>query len=152
MEEAPANPHQEPFESTAELLSLVEAFEKGNLVPSDWNHRTRLAVAIVYVLLDSCDHARQRLRAVLPTFNRELGIDDPTLAWHETLVTVYLRAIDAALGESRSDDLVDSANQLLSGPLGDPRFVTEFYSPERLWSAEARDHFIAPDRRPLPAA
>jgi hypothetical protein len=140
------------FASIDELLGLVDAFEKGTLPLERWNHRTRIAIAIVYVLMESPDEARERLRALVPSFNRHAGLDESAFAYHETLATLYLRVIDIELSSCRSDSLLDCVHELLDGPLGQLDFATRFYSPERLWSDEARKRFVKPDRHPIPAA
>ena len=70
--------------------------------------------------------------------------------YHETITRVFLRGVRLFLAEAdRRGPLHELVNQLLLSPMGRRDWPQRFYSPERLYSTEARRGFIHPDLAPL---
>ena len=71
--------------------------------------------------------------------------------YHETITRVFLHGVRLFLEQAdRSEPLHELVNELLLSPMGARDWPLRFYSPERLFSVEARRRFVEPDLRALP--
>lgn len=75
-----------PFESLAELQTLVRRFEEASLTKAEWNHRAHLSVLAWYLLRFEESRAIERVVSGILRFNREQGIEQTRSGgYHETL-------------------------------------------------------------------
>ena len=134
------------FESAEELETLVRKFESCELPLKDFNHRAHLAVALWYLSRLPEQEALARMREGLLRFIGHYG----ETGYHETMTVFWLKAVRGFLDqpgmEARS--LADEANRLAKAR-GDSRLIYDYYSRERLSSAEARAGWREPDLKPL---
>ena len=78
-------------------------------------------------------------------------MNSDTEGYHETITRVFLHGVRLFLAEADpSEPLHELVNELLLSPMGRRDWPLRFYSPERLFSVEARRHFVEPDLRALP--
>ena len=139
------------FRTRAEVLALVEAFETARLPRESWDHRAHLCVALWYLHHHPEQEATRRMICGIQRYNHAQGIRrTPTGGYHETLTVFWLAAVRTFLrAQPRSAGVLDLANALIDG-LGQRRALPlEFYSEARLWSREARWHWVEPDLKPL---
>ena len=134
-----------PFRTDAEIRDLVTQFEACTWPYERWTHRAHLAVATVYLQQLAFDEALQRMRASIQEYNRT---HNPN-GYHETITVFFLRFIRIFL-ESHPDrqSLVANVEELFERCT--MRTPLEYFSPDRLWSAEAKQHWVDPDLKPLP--
>ena len=67
------------------------------------------------------------------------GVNSDSEDYHETITRVFLRGIRLFLAEADvNEPLHDLVNELLASPMGRRDWPLRFYSPERLFSVEAR--------------
>jgi hypothetical protein len=119
----------------------------------EWTHEAHLA-ACLYILAERADVVPERdLPGMIRRFNLSVGgVNDETQGYHETITQVYIRAVRAFL--ARTDPalpLVRKVNALLQAEEGRRDWPLRFYTPERLFSKEARLGWVEPDLAPLPA-
>lgn len=142
---------------------FLAAFEDCTLARKDWTHAAHVRIAWLYLtrtdsaaeVLDLIRSGIQKLNAsfiarlqasgVLP----EKSLDPRGLdGYHETITVAFVAVIavrivpgeDFAAFRDRNPDLFDRSF---------PALLTH-YSPERLYSAAAREAFLPPDLAPLP--
>ena len=136
-----------PFKSEREVLALMGRFEQCSLRREEWNHRAHLAVAMWYLAHIRDAKATELFIHGIRRFNHQLGISkQPRGGYNETLTLFWLgvgRRLRDAHPESTPLELV---NRFLSMP---KTLHSLFYSEARLWSLEARNHWLDPDRRDL---
>jgi hypothetical protein len=77
-------------------------------------------------------------------YNRTRG--DPA-GYHETITVVFMRLVARELATAGPGEVVNVVNDLTARCT--VSWLYQYYSPERLWSAEARAGLVAPDLRPL---
>ena len=78
-------------------------------------------------------------------------MNDDTQGYHETITRVFLHGVRLFLGEANPrEPLHELVNQLLLSPMGRREWPLRFYSPELLFSVDARRSFAAPDLAALP--
>ena len=137
--------------SSNEVRSLVAGFEACTLPLSAWTHRAHVTVASWYLLHYPVTEATERMRSGIQRFNSIAGTTgNPEGGYHETITLVWLHLVRWRLGQTSATDLPEARVQQVVEWLGDKRLPFEFYSRERLMSAEARAGWVEPDLRRLP--
>jgi hypothetical protein len=134
-----------PFTSDAELDHLVELFESCRLPYERWTHRAHLAVAVNYVQRYALPEAIDRVRTGIQRYNESRG--DFT-GYHETITVLFVRLVAHERTQSQLQlNAAELVNELADRrPLND---LLNYYSPERLWSDQARASWVEPDLKPL---
>lgn len=129
--------------------SWLDGFLTGRIAPEQFGHREHVIVA--YLLL--CRHPFEESVTIFSDGARALAeCADAPRKFHVTLTRMLMILIDSdrRFGNYRScQEYLDSNPEVLCNGMG---AVSRHYSPERLWSEEARKAWIEPDRRPLPGA
>jgi hypothetical protein len=142
--------HSVATPSGAEALSaddraFVDAFRTATLGNEAFHHRDHVRMAWLYVRCHGLEAAVTRFTDDLRAFADAKGV--PGL-YHATITVAYLSLVAerqrttpgstwAAFAEAHPDLL-----------RWKPSVIDDYYSPERLWSAEARAQFVLPDRAP----
>jgi hypothetical protein len=142
------------FAGDAAIVRIGEGLLACALERADWTHEAHLA-ACAWLILTRPDIDPERdLPAIIRRFNESVGgVNDATQGYHETITQVSIRAVRAFL--ARTDPalpLVDKVNALLEAEEGRRDWPLRFYSPDRLFSVEARLAWAEPDLAPLPSA
>jgi hypothetical protein len=146
---AVAQPRREkidlPFASDVEVVEMVASFERCEWSYPRWTHRAHLGVALCYLQAYPFDAALARVRNHIPLYNRTCG--DPA-GYHETLTLLFMRRVQRYLRDQPGPLLLVAAIEELAAAC-DMQWPLRYYSPERLWSAQARAQWVEPDRQPL---
>jgi len=140
------------FNSDAEVEHIGEGLVSRTLPRVEWTHEAHLA-ATTYLLLRRPDiDLDSALPGLIRRYNESVGgVNSDTEGYHETITRVFLHGVRLFLSEAdRFDPLHELVNDLLSSPMGRRDWPMRFYSPERLFSVEARRTFVAPDLAALP--
>ena len=140
------------FKSDAEIEHLGEGLLARTLPRPEWTHEAHLATT-TYLLTRRPDIAiDQVLPGIIRHYNESVGgVNDDTQGYHETITRVFLHGVRLFLAESDlNDPLHELVNELLLSPMGRRDWPLRFYSAERLFSVEARRHFVPPDVAALP--
>lgn len=126
--------------------NLLLAFEECRLTPELWTHEAHVQVARGYLSRFSFPRALQYVCSGIKKLNAHNGKPN---AYHETITVAMLLLVadrmDAKLHESweqfktRNADLLNWKDSAL----------LNYYTYGTLYSDEARQHFIWPDKRPL---
>lgn len=134
-----------PFETDEQIAGMVEAFERCAWPYARWTHRAHLALAVHYLRRLTPAEALERTRRQIQLYNRTCGDPD---GYHETLTVLFLRRVDHHLRtDGRAATEAEAVEALAI--LCDARWPLVHYSADRLWSAEARQGWVEPDRAPL---
>jgi len=132
-----------PFTSDAEIAELVRLFESCDLPGERWTHRAHLAVAASYLRRYPLPEATDRARTHIRRYNASRGNHT---GYHETITVLFMRLVADGM-RANPTGLAVFVNDLAGRfPV---RRLLDYYSAERLWSAEARARFVGPDVRPL---
>ena len=144
--------HPRLFHSDAEITHVGEGLVACTLPRTDWTHEAHLA-ATTYLLLSRPDiEIDKELPGLIRRYNESVGgVNSDTAGYHETITRVFLHGVKLFLAEAAPEEpLHELVNELLLSPIGRRDWPLRFYSPERLFSVEARKHFVEPDLRALP--
>jgi hypothetical protein len=140
------------FKSDAEIEHLGEGLIACKLAREEWTHEAHLA-ATTYLLTRRPDIAIDKeLPGMIRRFNESVGgANDDSEGYHETITRVFLHGVRLFLAEAGlGEPLHELVNELLLSPMGRRDWPLRFYSAERLFSVEARRHFVPPDLAALP--
>jgi len=138
------------FTSDAEIEHLGVGLTACTLEPSEWTHEAHLA-ATTYLLLRRPDiDLDAQLPSIIRRFNESVGgVNSDSEGYHETITRVFLAGVRLFLADAPEGlPLHDLVNGLLQSPMGRRDWPLRSYSRQRLFSAEARRAFIAPDLLP----
>lgn len=122
-------------------------FEAGRVTPDAFDHRAHVRLAYVQVARHGVDGAHDAIRAGIGNFLQRNGIDPAK--YHETITRAWVLAVRHFMARTPSSDSADAF--LAATPaLLDSRIMLTHYSPERLFSPDARQRFADPDLSPIP--
>lgn len=141
------------FTADGEIAHLGEGLLACTLERAEWTHEAHLA-ATTYLLVRRRDiDLGQQLPGLIRRFNESVGgVNDDTQGYHETITRVFLSGVRLFLAENGAGGQLHTlVNRLLLSPIGARGWPLHFYSRERLFSVEARRHFIEPDVAPFPS-
>jgi hypothetical protein len=135
-----------PFRTDDEIVDMVARFEECRWPYERWTHRAHLAVGVVYLRRYSFGEATRLVRQNIQRYNRTCGDPD---GYHETITVFFMRIISRFLrDEADRSSIVAVVDDIFRRC--DLNCLLEYYSPERLWSPEARGAWVEPDLGPLP--
>ena len=140
------------FTTDAELEHLGEGLLACTLTREEWTHEAHLG-ATTYLLTRRPDvDLDKELPGIIRRFNESVGgVNDDTQGYHETITRCFLQGVRLFLAEADpGEPLHELVNELLLSPMGRRDWPLRFYSGERLFSVEARRHFVPPDLAALP--
>ena len=140
------------FHSDAEIEHIGEGLLACTLARAEWTHEAHLA-ATTYLSLRRPDvNLDKELPGIIRRYNESVGTpNSDSEGYHETITRVFLHGVRLFLGEADAKEpLHELVNELLLSPMGRRDWPFRFYSPERLFSVEARRNFIQPDLAALP--
>src|SRR4051794_19266174 len=144
--------HPRLFASDAEVERLGEGLLARTVPRAEWTHEAHLA-ATTYLLLRRPDVDLDReLPAIIRSYNESVGgVNNDREGYHQTITRVFLAGVRLFLSEADpGEPLHELVNELLLSPIGRREWPLRFYSPERLFSVEARRSFVPPDLGALP--
>jgi hypothetical protein len=140
------------FHSDAEIEHIGEGLLACTLPKAEWTHEAHLA-ATTWLLLKRPDIDIDReLPGIIRRYNESTGgVNSDTEGYHETITRTFLSGVRLFLAEADlSQPLHEIVNELLLSPMGQRDWPLRFYSPQRLFSVEARRSFVRPDLASLP--
>jgi hypothetical protein len=123
----------------AQILTLVDRFERCQLAKDEFHHRDHLAVAVAYLYAGDFSSAMDRMRASLQRFAAHHGVSG---LYHETITRFWLQQTAQRLDHNLC---LCQAVQKVQGELGDKGLLSRYYSKEVLNSFEARERWIEPE-------
>ena len=140
------------FRDDAAVRHIGESLIARTLTRPEWTHEAHLA-ACLYMVTERPDILPERdLPDIIRRFNESVGgVNSDTEGYHETITQVYIWGVRSFL--DRTDPalpLAGKVNALLLAEEGRRDWPLSFYSPERLFSKEARLGWVEPDLVALP--
>jgi transposase len=127
----------------AEILTLVDRFERCLLAKEEFHHRDHLTVAAVYLYASDLESAIDRMRSSLKRFAAHHSV--PKL-YHETLTRFWVLQVERHLDRSQC---LEQSVKKVQQQLNDKNLAFGFYSRERIESKEARENWLEPDLKEL---
>ncbi len=135
----PDAPH---YRTEAEIEDVVRRFENCSYTPEEFVHARHLTVAAWYFATMEFKAAREKMRAGLRQFIAHHGKN----GYHVTITEFWLARVEKLVGEQHDAEkgLVPLVNSVVER-CSDKNLIYEYYSRERIASAEAKAAWIEPD-------
>lgn len=139
------------FSSDAEIDRVANGFVDRSLAKSEWTHAAHFAAAAWLLSSETYDAFRD-MPDMIRAYNESTGTPNTdNEGYHETITQASLRATRHFLQHCASGrPLFECINRLLESKLGNPDWILEYWSRERIFSSEARSAWVEPDIAPLP--
>lgn len=133
------------YENEEEIVAVIRGFEDATISRDDWKHAEHLTVGLYYLTRYDLETATKMMRdgifKLLAAFTVDLTKEMP---YHETLTVFWMQSISAFNASRSGISMLEKANELVANYDKDYPFL--YYSRERLFSDEARTHFVLPDK------
>ena len=141
-----------PFGTDQEVRRIGERLLDLSLPREEWTHAAHCAAAIYFMLEQPKLDLPRRLPVLIRSYNIANGVlNTQNSGYHETVTQLYLKVIAQFLSVMGADmALHEVVNFFLRSPFSKLDYLLLYYSPERLFSAEARRRLVEPDIRPFP--
>ena len=131
---------------------FARAFERGEVTPAEFSHRSHVRLAWVYLRESaSFDAALARIKDGIQRFAAAAGASQK---YHETITILWMQLLDEAFRILGAEDVKKRAGdctftELLERcpELADKDLPLRYYPRERLFSDEARERWVPPLRR-----
>ena len=140
------------FTSDDAIVRIGEGLLAYTLPREDWTHEAHLAATTYLVARRTDIDLDKEMPGIIRRYNESVGgVNDDTQGYHETITRTFLHGVRLFLAEADPDEpLYELVNELLLSPMGRRDWPLRFYTAERLFSVEARRHFVKPDLAVLP--
>ncbi|MEZ5307536.1 MAG: hypothetical protein R2684_10365 [Pyrinomonadaceae bacterium] len=133
------------YKDYAEIEKLVVAFENGTIGRDEWGHAEHLIVAAEYCIKGDLQAAYKKMKNGIFNLLKAFGINlDDESPYHETLTVFWMMAVYDFVVTRTDRDPLEFHRELIAS-LGKD-FPLEFYENETLFSENARNKFVAPDK------
>lgn len=119
---------------------FARAFERGEISPAEFSHQSHVRLAWVYLRESGgFDEALDRIRAGIKRFAAAAGAAQK---YHETITILWMRLLEQA--RERAGDCTFSELLERCPELADKDLPLRYYPRERLFSDQAREHWVPP--------
>jgi hypothetical protein len=140
------------FTSDAAVERIARGLLDRSLPKIEWTHAAHFA-AVLWLLRDCAESdVIARLPGWIRAYNEATGVaNTDSSGYHETITLASIRAASTVLAaHSNVTPLHQIVNVLMATELGRSAWLLRHWSRERLFSSEARRHWLDPDLEPLP--
>ena len=132
------------YETEKEIADVVRSFEGATISRDAWKHAEHLTLALHYLTLYDIDAATEKMRSGIFKLLGVFGVDlTKEMPYHETLTIFWMRTVNEFNASKNGTSLLEKANELTAS--FDKDYPLKFYSPEYLFSDEARAKFVEGD-------
>ena len=142
---------REIYASEAEIIRVGEEFLACTLPRLEWTHAAHFAAALWLMRHRTDLDAARDMPGMIRAYNESAGrVNDDSGGYHETITQASLRALRGVLDVNPETPIYQLVNALMASNLGNPNWLLEYWSRDRLMSVEARRQWSEPDLKPLP--
>ena len=139
------------FSNDAEIARAGEKFLDRSLPKAEWTHAAHFAVSLWLMRHRPTLDLKTEMPALIRAYNAATGTPNTdSSGYHETITQASLSAVHAASAAETARPLHEILNAILASPLGDSKWLLEYWSRERLFCVEARRRWLPPDLKPFP--
>ena len=132
------------------VATFIARFERGEVSKTEWTHEAHLVAGYWYVGTLGASQAIEEMRKRIRFHNEATGIANTASGgYHESITRLYIHAIAAGIAGQPAAGFEKGLRALLASPLAASAWPLQYYSRDRLFSVEARRHWVEPDLQPL---
>ena len=139
------------YASEAEIVRIGEGLLSCTLPKVEWTHAAHFAAALWLMRYRPDLDAPKDMPRLIRAYNESTGrVNDDSGGYHETITLASLRALAGVLEANPDMPVWRIVNSLMATNMGDPNWLLEYWSRERLMSVDARRAWLEPDLKALP--
>ena len=139
------------FSNDAEIARVAGKFLDRSLPKPEWTHAAHFAVTLWLMRHRPALDLSKELPGLIRAYNEVTGTPNTdSSGYHETITQASLAAARARLIASPDRPLHEILDGLLASPMGESKWLLDYWSREKLFSVQARRHWLAPDLKPFP--
>ena len=139
------------FVSDDEIDGLARRLLDLSLPKAQWTHAAHFATALWLIACRPDLDASSAMPGFIRAYNEATDVANTDIGgYHETITQASLRAARTFLMQHPGSTLSATCNALMASPLGKADWLLAHWTPERLFSVEARKRWLEPDLKPLP--
>jgi hypothetical protein len=140
-----------PFHSDEEVATIGRGLLDRTLPKTMWTHAAHFAAVLWLIHCKPELEAHLEMPHLIRAYNEAIGgTNTDSSGYHETITQASIRAARAFLSAAPPQAIFVTCNALLRSRLGEPDWLMEYWTRERLFSVEARRAWVEPDIRGLP--
>jgi hypothetical protein len=141
-----------PYASDDDIARVGAGFLDRSLPRDEWTHAAHFAATLWLMRHRPDIDLGREMPGLIRAFNeaQRKGKEGDTTSYHETITQASLRAARPFLDANPDLPLFRILAALLGTELGNPNWLLQFWSRERLMSVDARRAWSEPDIKPLP--
>ncbi len=130
----------------AMVTHIFSGITQRTLLRPEWTHPAHLVFATALLAERGLIRAEAAAPDIIRAYNESVGgVNDDSQGYHHTITLFFLRRIDEFYAPYTEEQIGQRATRLLASPLAATDYPLRFYTRERLFSAEARGGWVAPD-------
>ena len=143
---------REIYADEADIIRVGEGFAACTLPRVEWTHAAHFAAALWLMRYRPDLDAAHEMPRLIRAYNESVGkVNDDSGGYHETITQASLRALRGVLVANPADiPIYRIVNSLMASSLGNPNWLLEYWSRDRLMSVLARRQWQEPDLKALP--
>jgi hypothetical protein len=139
------------FGTDSEVRRIAAGLLSCTLPRPEWTHEGHLAAVCVLILECPKLFLEQMLPGIVSSYNEAVGgLNDGTQGYHETITQFWLANARAFLAADDEGPVVDRINRFIAAPAGRRDAPLRHFSPDGLFSVEARLSLVEPDLMRFP--
>jgi len=140
------------FSTDAEVERIGRGLLDRSLPKPEWTHAAHFAAAVWLLRQRGESAVLTQMPNWIRSYNEATGVANTDRGgYHETITIASIKAAHKVLvAHGEHVPLHEVVNALLAGELGRSGWLLGYWSPARLFSPEARRHWVDPDLAPLP--
>ncbi|WP_202416676.1 hypothetical protein [Duganella qianjiadongensis] len=144
--------YQGALMSEGQIQAIGQGLLDCSLPKQQWTHAAHLAAALWLLVARPDIDAPVALPGIIRAYNLACGVaNSDTGGYHETITQASLRAVaDYVRQQPAGTGLAALCTGLLASPLGDKQWPLNYWSPDCLFSTQARRKWVEPDLQDLP--
>jgi hypothetical protein len=136
--------------SLHKIKTLVQDFELQSLPKSLWTHEAHVVVAAWYSFHLDEQEAYGKMKENIIALNVAVGVaNDRSAGYHDTLTRFWLLLLKKYQLFNTVTGVTDLVNGFILSGLSGKHIPLRLYSKKLLYSAEARQSWMLPDKQPL---
>ena len=143
-----------PYTSEAAVQRAGAGLLDRSLPGDEWTHQAHFAATLWLMRHVPQLDLPAAMPAIISGYNEAMGVpNSDTRGYHETITLASLRAARSFLDHHPGGEaapLHEILRDLMASELGDQHWILEHWSPDLLFSPQARKRWAEPDLRPLP--
>lgn len=139
------------FTSDEEIAAIGRGLLERTLPKTMWTHAAHFAAVLWLIHCRPELETSREMPKLIRLYNEATGgANTDTSGYHETITQASIRAARAFLAGAPPQPLFVTCNALLCSSLGEPDWLLEYWTRDRLFSVEARRMWVEPDIQGLP--